>query len=143
MCEILLCVKDRGNSGILGWDSKMPKQGDVVVVAPDGWAWSAAELGTPVPGNPNGNHNFFRILKLPNVTVVQASNMLSPELDVDPQNPSPYLQYRARYLDKTKVPPGPLFDNLLDDLRANPFITLAYTAAQFSTIVTVRTPVPF
>lgn len=144
MCEILLCVKDRGNSGVLLIDSHAPKQGDVVLVKPDGWQWGAAELGTAVQGNPNGNHPFFRIIKLPNVTVAQASNMLTPEIDIDPQVPSAYLQYRGRFLDKSKVPPATmqaLIDNWNDDGRANGFISLNYTAAQINTIVTVRTPI--
>lgn len=146
MCEILLCVHNRGNSGILAIDSHAPKQGDVVAVQPDGWGWGAAELGQIVQGNPNGNHPFFRVIKLPNVTVLQASNMLTPEVDVDPQNPSPFLQYRGRFLDKTKVPPATmqaLLDNWNDDGRVNGFITLNFTAAQINSIVTVRTPIAF
>ena len=139
MCEILVCVKDRG--GI-----NTPKQGDVIEVKPDGWSWSRAELGQVIPGNPNGNHNFFRIIKLPNVTEAQAANMLTPEVDVDPQNPSPYLQYRVRYLDITKIAAltsKVLRDHWLDDLRTNGFLTLNFTAAQISNVVSVRTPVPF
>ena len=146
MCEILLCVKDMGKSGNLAIDSHAPKQGDVVDVHPDGWPWSVCELGVSVQGNPNGNHPFFRVIKLPNVSVAQASNMLTPEFDASPQNPSPYLQYRGRFLDKSKIPPATmqaLLDNWNDDGRANGFITLNYTAAQVNSIVTVRTPVPF
>lgn len=146
MCEILLCVRNMGTTGDLAIDSKAPKQGDVIAVQPDGWAWGACELGQIVQGNPNGNHPFFRVIKLPNVTVAQASNMLSSEVDTDPQNPSPYLQYRARYLDKSKinsVTAKALWDNWNDDGRANGFISLAYTAAQINNIVTVRTPVAF
>jgi hypothetical protein len=139
MCEILVCVKDRGASPGQG----LPQQGDVVAVQADGWPWGACELGTVVQGNPNGNHNFFRIIKLPNVTVNQASRMLSPEVDVDPLNPSPYLQYRAFYLDKTKIPTQALINNWNDDTRAAPFITLTYTATQLNNIVTQRPAVPF
>lgn len=142
MCEVLVCVHDRGTSGVLAIDSHAPQQGDVVEVQADGWPWGACELGFTYPGNPNGNHNFFRILKLPNVTINQASTMLSPEVDVDPQNPSPYLQYRAFFLDKTKIS-GALLAHWNDDLRSLPFITLPFTAAQFATIRTQRTPVPF
>lgn len=146
MCEILVCVKDKGTSGNLLIDSKAPKQGDVIDVHPDGWQWGLAELGQVVPGNPNGNHPFFRVIKLPNVTVAQASNMLSPELDVDPQNPSPYLQYRARYLDKVKIAnlvSKTLRDYWLDDLRTQGFLTLNYTAAQINNIVSIRDPIAF
>ena len=146
MCEILLCVHDRRTTGNVAIDSHAPKQGDVVCVQPDGWTWGVCELGQVVPGNPNGNHNFFRIIKLPNVTVNQASNMLAPEVDVDPQNPSPYLQYRARYLDKSKIPPATmqaLLDNWNDDGRAQGFLQVNYTAGQINNIVSVRAPIPF
>ncbi len=136
MCEILLCTRDMGGH-------QAPKQGDVIEVKPDGWGWGQCELGISVPGNPHGNHPFFRVIKLPNVTVAQASNMLAPEVDVDPQNPSPYLQYRARFLDRTKIPNGAFKTHVLDDLRAQQTITVPHTAAQLSAIVTVRTPVPF
>jgi hypothetical protein len=146
MCEILLCVKDRGTTGKLAIDSKAPKQGDVIAVHPDGWGWGACELGVVVPGNPNGNHNFFRVIKLPNVTVNQASSMLAPEADLDPQHPSPYLQYRAFFLDKSKIPSATmqaLLDNWNDDGRTNGFISLNYTAAQIASIKTARTAIPF
>lgn len=143
MCEILLCTRDMGNSGNLAVDSKAPKQGDVIDVHPDGWTWGDCELGVAVPGNPNGKHPFFRVIKIPNVTEAQAANMLTRELDVDPQNPSPYLQYRGRFLDKSKIPAGALRTYVLDDLRAQQTISIPHTAAQLNTIVTVRTPVPF
>jgi len=147
MCEILLCVRDKGTSGNLLIDSHAAKRGDVVLVKPDGTSWGLCELGQNDPGqDPNGNYAFFRIIKLPNVTVAQASNLLTPELDVDPQNPSPYLQYRARFLDKNKIPPATmqaLIDYWQDDGRAQGFITLNYTAAQINSIVSVRAPIPF
>lgn len=164
MCEILLCVKNRGLSGSLAIDSHAPKRGDVICVQADGWGWGACELGqivqvqqavkTSSPTNPNllvdvptgvwiphplGNHNFFRVIKLPNVTVAQAARMLSAEKDVDPQHPSPYLQYRAFFLDYSKVSAvtmAALKANWDDDLRANGSITLNYTATQVNSIVT-------
>jgi hypothetical protein len=146
MCEILLCVKDMGRSGNLAIDCKAPQQGDIIDVHPDGWAWGRCELGQIVEGNPNGNHNFFRVIKLPNVTVAQASTMLVPELDIDPLNPSPYLQYRGFYLNKALIPPvtmQTLIDYWQDDGRTQGFITLNYTAVQILTIKSARTPIPF
>lgn len=146
MCEILVCVRDMGQTGNIALDSKRPKQGDVIDVHPDGWIWGVCELGQIVQGNPNGNHPFFRIIKLPNVTVNQASNMLAPELDTDPQNPSPYLQYRARYLDKVKIAAlvsKTLRDYWLDDLRTAGFLVLNFTAAQINNIVSIRDPIAF
>ncbi len=128
MCEILLCVKN------VGGDTR-PKQGDVVWVAANGWAWGTGELGqVDHPVYPK--HNLYRIIKLPNVTVAQAKTMMAYEQPTDPLHPSPSLQYRGRFLDKTKIPAGVLSDYLLDELRTQPFITLTYTAAQLNTIVT-------
>jgi hypothetical protein len=152
VAEILLCVKNRN---VL--DPRAIKRGDVIVVKPDGWGWSDAELGKPSrvldenrqeKDNPNGNHPFFRVLKFSNITVNQVLNagLLDPEQDVDPQNPSPYLQYRAKYLDYTKIPPATmqvLLDYWDDDGRAQGFIALNYTAAQVATIISTRNPVPF
>lgn len=143
MCEILLCTRDMGNTGDPVIDNKKPKQGDVICVQADGWAWGKCELGINVPGNPNGNHPFFRVVKLPKVSVAEASNLLAPEADVDPLKPSPYLQYRARYLDKTKIPAGALKNHILDDLRTQQTISISHNVAQLATIVTLRTPVPF
>jgi hypothetical protein len=138
MCEILICVKDRDAS-----NPRAPKQGDVICVQPDGWVWGACELGQVVQGNPNRNHNFFRVIKLPNVTVLQASVMLSSELDVDPQRPSPYLQFRALFFDKSKIVHPGFLAHWNDDSRAAGFLTLSFTAAQIATIKTQRTPVAF
>lgn len=160
MCEILLCVKNMGTSGNPSTDSHAPQQGDVIDVHPDGWTWGECELGgplwtdvsvdppiqRPISEHRLGNHNFFRIIKLPNVTVAQASRMLPPEIDTDPSKPSPYLQYRAFFLDKTKILPATmqnLIDYWQDDGRSQGFVTLNYTAAQINSIVTQRTPIPF
>lgn len=147
MCEALVCVKSwttvNGSSGSLSFDYSLPQQGDVIWVGADGAPWGVCEQGLIYPGNPNGNHNFWRILKLPNVTVNQASTMLAPEVNVDPTKPSPYLQFRAFFLDKTKIPAGVLATYWNDDTRAAPFISMPYTATQLATLKTQRTPVPF
>lgn len=244
MCEALVCVKDMNSTGNLAVDSRAPKQGDVVLVVPDGYAWGNGELGgptwdkqlfdtyaqdisitmldgfdatlvnsqamlykymsyvvasnvadpaslemgswlntaplvllanddglpahfsefvvngqvvtftrysrivsgtqiVPIAQHPLGNHNFWRVVKFPNVTVAQASKMMVPEPDVDPAKPSPYLQFRLWYFDKTKIPAGLLQTYWNDDTRAQGFITLPYTAAQMNNIVSQRTPIPF
>lgn len=137
MCEILVCVKNRGSN------PGAPRQGDVICVQPDGWAWSPCELGQSVEGNPNGKHNFFRVVKLPNVTAAQASRMLAPQLDIDPQNHSPYLRFRAFYLDRTKIPSGALRTYWDDDARAQGFAVINHTAAQLNNIVSERDRVAF
>lgn len=148
-CEILVCVKNLGNSGSLNIDSHAPKRGDIIDVHPAGWGWGLCELGQVVQvldgdtgqmkPHPNGNHPMARILKLTNVSVAQASNMLTREQDIDPQNPSPYLQFRARFLDFTKIPAATmqaLIDYWNDDGRAQGFITLNYSASQINSITT-------
>lgn len=97
----------------------------------------------PMSEHPHGNHNFWRIIQLPNVNVAQASNLLAPELDVDPANPSPYLQMRGFFIDKTKIPQGVLATYLADDVRAQPKISMPYTAAQIQNVVSKRTAIPF
>lgn len=97
----------------------------------------------PMSEHPLGNHNHLRIIQLPNVSVAQASNLLSPELDVDPKNPSPYLQIRGFFIDKTKIPVGVLATYLADDLRTQPKISMPYTAVQIQNVVSKRTPIPF
>ena len=136
MCEALVCIRNMGQSGDPLIDSCAPKRGDVVTVQEDGWNWGTCELGQIVQGNPNGNHAFFRIFKFPNTSVAQAAKMLSAEKDTDPQNPSPYLQYRAFFFDVTKIPSGALQIYWNDDARSASFISLPYSAVQMNTIVT-------
>lgn len=143
MCEIIVCARDEQPTGNLAWDSKRPKQGDVIEAREDGFDWGDAVKGIVIPGNPNGNHPRWRWIKLPNVTVSQASTLLAPEVDVDPQRPSPYLQYRVFFLDKSKIPAGAFATYWTDDARTAPFITLPHTAAQLANIRTRRTPVDF
>lgn len=133
MCEIVLCVKNMDIT-LAG----APQQGDVIDVQADGFDWGPAVLGQIVPGNPNGNHNFWRLIKLPNVSVAQASTMLAREIPVDPQNPGPNLQFRGFFLDKTKIVNQALLNNLADDLRASPSISVNFTAGQLNSIVTQR-----
>lgn len=147
MCELLICVQNMGTSGTQAIDSHAPQIGDVICAQADGWPWGACELGQVVAGNVNGNHPFFRVVKLPNITVAQVSNLLSPEVDVNPQNPSPYLQYRGWYLNINAVGPNvtylPLTTYWNDNTRAQPFLQSALTFAQLQPLITQRTPIAF
>jgi len=138
MAEILLCVHNRGMTGVQAVDAVQPLMGDVIVAVANGWTWGKAELGQIVPGNPNGKHIFFRVIKLPNVSLANAQTLLAPELPVNPANPSPFLRYRGRYIDKAKIPPATmqsLLDNWNDDGRTNGFLTANFTAAQINSVV--------
>lgn len=102
-------------------------------------------LTKPMSAHPRGNHNFWRVVKLPAVTVKQASNLLAAEPDVDARTPSPFLQFRMQYIDFVKVQTmfPVLYAHILDDLRATPFVTLPYTAGQINQVVSPRPAIPF
>lgn len=143
MCEAIVCIRDEAPTGNLVWDSKRPKQGDVIEVREDGFDWGDAVNGITKQGDPNGNHPQWRWLKLPNISVAQASIMLGQEVETNPQKPSPYLQYRGFFLDKSKIPTGAFKTYWNDNTRAQAFITLPHNAAQLEALRTPRTPVPF
>lgn len=84
MSELLVRVVDKINEDPL-LNSKCTKRGDVIVVCPDGWEWSVEERS-----NPN-----WRIIKMPDMNMDEASRLLAPELDTDPNQPSRVLQRRA------------------------------------------------
>lgn len=182
MCELLLCVKARMQTGNKLFDLKFAQEGDVEVVAPDGHGWGECELGGPtyehveadqVPDEPvvlpdgtkvqrtrivekfrerrhisrhiHGNHNFWRILKLPNVTQLQASFLISPELADDPfSQGSRVLQYRAFYIDRKKLSLGThaaLIAHYEDDARTEQTLTLSFSLADLRAVTSQRTPV--
>lgn len=97
----------------------------------------------PISDHPNGNHSFWRIIQLPNISGAELTDMMVSEVDKDPQNLSPYLQFRTKFVDWSKVPKGDLITYLLDDERTQSMISLSYTVDEFAQIVSVRTPVPF
>lgn len=61
MAEMLVRVVDKVNPDDPRKDARLTKRGDVIVVQPDGWAWTATELaGDPwivvkVPGVPESD----------------------------------------------------------------------------------------
>lgn len=125
MAELLVRILDKVNTDKI-LDSKCTKRGDVISVCPDGWEWGTEEI----------NSAQWAIIKLPNVTTSEASVFLSPEIDIDPQNPSLFLQRRSMKLNldampdiTRKVPLSLSFDyTVLSDFKvaktpiSNPFI---------------------
>lgn len=93
MAELLVRVIDKINDDPV-LNTKCMKRGDVVVVCPDGWGWSKEELTNP----------FWRIIKMPNLSMEEANRFLAPELDTDPNQPSKTLQRRAFKLDFNILP---------------------------------------
>jgi hypothetical protein len=81
-------VKDKIASDFY-MNCKVLKRGFVVDVSPDGTKWGTDDLAFP----------YFRILQVPNRSTLELSGLMSPERDVDSQNPSRTLQCRAFRLD--------------------------------------------
>lgn len=133
MCEVLLRVADKVNATDPYADAKCLKRGDIVVVCVDDWPWGSDELA----------HPFWRVLKLPNISVQQVETFLGPEYDDDPANPSRVLRRRAFMVDlgSATIPAG-LRAWLLDDTRAAPTRTANFTATQFLALKKGKTRLP-
>jgi len=102
------------------------------VACPDNWNWGVDEKTLP----------FYRILKLPNVTLAQAAPYLAPEPPVDPLNPSKTLQKRVFSLNLAHVTlPAALKTFIADDTRASPSYTFNATAAQIAAVVVTKAPI--
>lgn len=117
MCELLVRVKDKVSPDPYR-DVKLTKRGDVIVVMPDGWAWSSEERTNPD----------WRIFKWPSESIANASALLSPELPIGqwPENaPDPMLQRRGFCLDVNFATlPQALKNYLADDSRAQAFFNV-------------------
>lgn len=97
MCEIFLRLVSKVNTDPL-LDAQCTKRGDVIVVVPDNHPWGNAEL----------NNGECVIVKIPKVSISQASPFLSPELETDILNPNPVLQKRGWTFNINNVPPSVL-----------------------------------
>jgi hypothetical protein len=89
MCELLVRVVDKVNHSDPYANAKCTKRGDVIVVQRDGWPWGVQEQ----------LDKQYRIVKVPGLSVDDASSLLAGEPEVDPQNPSRMLQARLFRLD--------------------------------------------
>lgn len=113
MCEMLVRVVDKvGDNPVL--DAKCTKRGDVIAVCPDGWIWGREELKNPD----------WRIVKVPGVTVSEASGFLAPELSAGPVAVD-LLRRRAFRLDLDGLTP----EQLTDEKRKNPIMRVNLDAA--------------
>lgn len=131
MCEILVRVVSKSNPSDPHRDIRLTKRGDVIVVAPDGWAWSPAEKTNPD----------WRIVKLPNVGVNVASAYTSdyPGDDLT----MPYRPRRAKFLDVDLASlPAAFKSYLLDTTRAAPSFSAAWTPSQLAGFIADRTVPP-
>lgn len=156
MAEILLCVKDMSTTGTQAVDVIQPMAGDVIVAVNDGWTWGELELGGPtwfnpetgqresVSTHPQGNHSFFRVIKLPNLPLATAQALLAREPVVDPANPSPFLHFRQKFIDKSKIPAvamKAMLDHWNDDTRTQGFISLQHSAGQINALISTRSAI--
>lgn len=87
MVEILICVRSDANPDLY-IDCQRPKRGDVIAIGPDGNPWGQGELTNPD----------WRIFSMPSELMADAESLISPEMPVDPTNPSKTLQYRGHGL---------------------------------------------
>jgi len=113
MAEICVRVHDKVNDDFY-LNTRCTKRFDVIEVLPDGSNWGNDPLSLP----------FYRIVKLPNISVVEASALLAAEVDIDPLSPSRTLQRRAFRLDLANITiPQAVRNFVADDSRAQPTIT--------------------
>ncbi len=130
MCEVLFRVVDKTNPDPL-IDCKMSKRGDIVVIVPDGWGWTPAELTNPD----------WRIVKFPNVAQATAEAFAMPEQDADPAHPSRMLRRRAFMFDMTNVGlPAAFRTWIADNARAAPTRTISLTGPQLAAFMVRKAP---
>lgn len=80
MAEFLIRLTDAGASTRDCW-----KRGDIINVAPDGFAWGRKESKAVwiADGNdPAGWHDSTFLLKVPGLTLAKARNYVGPEVDL-------------------------------------------------------------
>ena len=122
MAELLVRVVDKVNADPY-LNAKCTKRGDVIVVQPDGWPWGKDEQKNPA----------WRIVKVPGLSVIDASAFLGPELDTDPEQPSAVLQPRAFKLDLDHLPAS-IAAVLADAKRRNPTARAFMSAADLAAL---------
>ena len=111
MAELLLRVVSKTAPEDLRRDTKLTKRGDVIVVKPDGWRWVGRELTSPQ----------WRILKVPALSVSEASMLLAGEPPDDLVRPSLTRQRRMYRLDIDNAAlPVALQGYLADSTREKP-----------------------
>jgi hypothetical protein len=115
MAELLLRVVSKTAPGDIRRDTKLTKRGDVIVAKPDGWRWVGRELTSPQ----------WRILKVPALSLSEASMLLAAEPYDDPVHPSLTRQRRMYRLDIDNVAlPSALATYLADETREEPAFIL-------------------
>lgn len=124
MAEILLRVTDKTHQTE---PNRVTKRGDIIVVQADGWPWSRAEQTL----------SFWRIIKLPNITVAQAKNaMLAAGTRTDPTESLITVPLRAFRLDLDTIISTPALVSvaayLTDNTRTQPSFSVPWSLAQLN-----------
>lgn len=83
--ELLIAIVSQGTSPVAALDCQLFKAGDVIHYHADGGDWGSSEIA-------NSN---WRIVRVPNLSTIQADALIASELPTDPHNPSPTLQKRG------------------------------------------------
>ena len=128
MAEMLVRVVDKISADPY-LNAKLTKRGDVISVQPDGWVWGKEEQKNPD----------WRIVKLPGVSVTNASQFVAPEKDADLKNPSRVLQSRAARLDLDNLPLG-IAAVMADIKRRNPTARTSLTAQDLAALKISKPP---
>lgn len=132
MAEVLLRVVDVVFPGDPEATARASQRGDVIVVQADGWNWGRDERAAP----------FWRILKLPSLSVSEASVLLAPERKADPLASSRTLRRKAFAFDVDSPQlPAPLQAYLADATRAEPIFTFDVPAAQVQQFIVRKPPI--
>lgn len=79
---------DQPRTGDPRLDCQRFGRGDVIVACPDGWAWSHAER----------THPGWLVVKVPGMTLAEATALTSPEPAAGPKQRGPATRYRHRTL---------------------------------------------
>lgn len=112
MAQLLIRVVDKVHPDFYE-NTKNTKRGDVVMACPDDWVWGSEAMTAP----------YWRIIKHTQLPLSEAQALMTPELDVDPQNPSRTLQKRAFKLNiDAAALPQAIKTWLADDSRATPVL---------------------
>jgi len=106
-------------------------RGDVVCVQEDGWGWGTRELGADA-------HDFWRVVKVPSVTLAEAQAWVAG--DTTNLAINPWRRKRLNYLDLDALPNKILSDFLGDDARVNGTLVTGSDVAKWKNILTAKGP---
>lgn len=126
-------VVDKVNKDSIYLDCQCTKRGDVIVACEDGHVWGKDELANPD----------WRIFQIPALPLSQALAFCSPELPVDPLNPSKTLQKRAFKFNLDDPSFALQFSTVLaDSSRTTTKAQVALSDAAVAALKVAKPPIP-